>query len=168
MAQSRLPGIDGVPDQDDLGPDSWATPPKLLEAAYEVLGSPVGLDPCSNARSLVAARVRWTIRDDALSKTAAEWAAHGTIWLNPPYSNPEPFLARLADAASLGARGVALVKHDHATAWWRLHCAGRPLLMLAHRVKFLGGPGSPPWPSTMVFFGVGCPVSLGRLGDVRG
>ena len=153
-AQPRLPGITDVPDVDELDADSWATPEYLVRAAYHVLGDPIGLDPCSNARSIVRARVKWTKADDCLSHSVDEWASHRTIWLNPPYSDPGPFLQRLAAAVleHPSTRGIALLKHDHSTAWWKAYCKGRPLVLLERRVTFLGASSAANFASTLVLF----------------
>lgn len=40
-------------------------------------------------------------------------------YLNPPYSDPGPFLAKAYYESLLGNLTVALVKHDHSTMWWK-------------------------------------------------
>lgn len=40
-------------------------------------------------------------------------------YLNPPYSNPEPFLEKAYKETLYDRLTVALVKHDHSTMWWK-------------------------------------------------
>jgi hypothetical protein len=138
--------------REDKETDHLWTPEYILDVAERVLGRhseahSFGLDPCWNAASKVSAETCWTVDDDALAP-GRDWYAHGSVWLNPPYSNPEPFLANMKYCK----RGMALVKHDHSTAWWREHCSGRPICMLFKRPKFGGGKGSGTFPSTLVLF----------------
>ena len=79
------------------GSDVWLTPPDLL-AALGVFD----LDPCAapNPRPWPTARQHYTLPTDGL---AEPWEGRG--WLNPPYSNVRPWLARLADHG----RGPALI-----------------------------------------------------------
>lgn len=138
MVQTALPWGREAGELEDT--DSWCTPVEQVVPATQYFGGMIGLDPASNRWSEVPARVSWTVADDCLRKTAREWAEHGTIWLNPPYSNPGPFLALLVEAAELGADALALIRHDHTTAWWRetfRRCLA--VCLLRDRVRFLAG-----------------------------
>jgi DNA adenine methylase len=81
----------------------WYTPQWLLEPLYEAMdGQPFDLDPCSptkGAGAPVWARQHFTVEDDGL---AQDWS--GRCYLNPPYSNLEPWLRKAADAT--WCRGV--------------------------------------------------------------
>jgi hypothetical protein len=74
------------------GTDVWLTPPSLLDA----LG-PFDLDPCaaSEPRPWPTAAEHYTADVDGLRQP---W--HGRCWVNPPYSDNEPWLSRLADHPS--------------------------------------------------------------------
>ena len=39
-------------------------------------------------------------------------------WLNPPYSDPNPFMYKAYTESQAGKLVVALVKYDHSTQWW--------------------------------------------------
>lgn len=75
----------------------WYTPEWLLEPLYEAMdGHPFDLDPCSptkGAGAPVRAKRHFTVEDDGLSQ---EW--QGRCYLNPPYSDLEPWLRKAADA----------------------------------------------------------------------
>lgn len=79
------------------GSDVWLTPPDLLAA----LGR-FDLDPCAapEPRPWPTASVHYTAVEDGLR---LPWT--GRVWLNPPYSTAERWLARLADHG----HGTALI-----------------------------------------------------------
>lgn len=76
--------------------DDWLTPPEIINS----LGK-FDLDPCSpTKRPWDTAKKHFTFIDNGLLK---EW--FGRVWLNPPYSNAEPWLNRMA----LHDNGIALL-----------------------------------------------------------
>jgi hypothetical protein len=88
------------------------------------------------------------VEDDALAPGRV-WSGLGSVWLNPPYSDPSPFLAAMScDLVT----GLALIKHDHSTSWWREHIAGRPICMMHKRPKFGGCKGAGTFSSILVLF----------------
>lgn len=125
----RLPGI-GSHHSANPQTDEWLTPPYILEA----LG-PFDLDPCSPAnRPWPTAAVHYTAEDDGLS---LPW--HGRVFLNPPYSEITPWMAKLAGHG----RGTALVFARCETAWWFDHVwPYAAALFLAGRVTFHRGDGT--------------------------
>ena len=133
--------------------DHLWTPEYILDVAERVLGRhseahAFGLDPCWNAASKVSAETCWTVEDGSL-RFGRDWSAHGSVWLNPPYSDPRGFLGRMhIDAAT----GLALVKHDHSTSWWRDYCSNKPVCMLHKRPKFGGCKGAGTFSSSLVLF----------------
>jgi hypothetical protein len=113
------------------GSDVWVTPAWVLNA----LG-PFDLDPCAapSPRFLATARTHVEPPADGL---AATW--YGRVWLNPPYSEVERWLARLA----AHGRGTALVFARTDVAWFHTHgVRADALLFLRGRVTFLRGDGS--------------------------
>lgn len=75
---------------------------------------------------------RWY--DDAL---AQPWG-HRVGWMNPPYSNPGPFVSRAAAERDNGLTTVALLKGDASTVWWNRHVrdAGATLIWWPRRIRF--------------------------------
>lgn len=61
--------------------NEWYTPPDIIEAAREVMGS-IDIDPasCLLAQQIVKAKVYYTIEQNGFNK---QW--NGNLWLNPPY-----------------------------------------------------------------------------------
>ncbi len=64
------------------GDPEYYTPPEVIEAARELFGGVIDLDPasCKVANSVVKARRCYTKEQDGLTK---QW--RGNVWLNPPY-----------------------------------------------------------------------------------
>ena len=94
--------------------DDWYTPKVIFDA----LNVTFDLDVCSpqGGTGIVPAAAYYTIEDDCLTK---QW--EGFVWMNPPYSNPKPFVEKFLDHGN----GIALVpmaksKWFH-TIWDRAH-----------------------------------------------
>ena len=109
--------------RDEPTNDDRCTPPDVCAALVDFWPGGIDLDPCSNPWSLINARTRWDKRDDSLAK---QWSSAlptigGSIWLQPPYSMPLPFV-RLAvhEWDVRGAEVLALVRHDSTTEAWDL------------------------------------------------
>src|SRR5207247_1394413 len=75
---------------DPAGSDEAYTPPWLIDAARDVLGA-IDLDPasCAKAQTVVCAATWYGEADNGL---AQHW--RGRMWLNPPYSDPDPWVEK--------------------------------------------------------------------------
>jgi DNA N-6-adenine-methyltransferase Dam len=133
------------------------TPFSIIDA----LG-PFDLDPCAAVkRPWLCARINWT--EHGLDR---EWLRDLFIFLNPPYDDPEPWIAQLARHG----HGIALLHARTETRWfshaWR-HASG--ILFLADRLKFFlpdgtehrANSGAPP---VLVAFGDEALARLQRCG----
>lgn len=145
-----------------ISSDDRCTPPDVLACVAALWPAGVALDPCWNPWSLVRAQLQWTKRDDAL---AQDWVHQlgklatlngPTIWLNPPYSNPFPFVRMLARTVDeVHGEALALVRHDSTTEWWRYVEGCDALCLVRERVRFrLGGEetGAADHASTIAFW----------------
>jgi phage N-6-adenine-methyltransferase len=116
------------------GSDEWYTPAPYIEAARQALGA-IDLDPASNlvAQAVVGAGTYYTKDDDGL---AQPWA--GRVWINPPYSNPRPWVERLVDQYEAGAveAGLILVNNATDTAWFQRLLARYPACFFGKRISF--------------------------------
>lgn len=115
--------------------DDRYTPAWLVAAARQALGQ-IALDPASShlAQTVVQAERFYTPAEDGL---AAPWA--GTVFLNPPYSNPLPWVARLLWHYDQGAVPAAVVLTGCAASpRWAQLLAGRAAAICypARRVNF--------------------------------
>lgn len=126
----RLPGI-GAHHSANPQTDEWLTPPHIIDS----LG-PFDLDPSSPVeRPWPTAQVHYTAEQDGLT---LPW--EGRVWLNPPYSDIEPWMARLARHGN----GIALVFARCETSWWFKHVwpHADAYLFLRGRVTFHRGDGT--------------------------
>ena len=63
------------------------------------------------------------------------WGARN--FLNPPYSNPGPFVAKAVEEQERGNLTVALLKYDHSVVWWNTSVRNyATLYMIPFRVRF--------------------------------
>lgn len=100
----RLPGI-GSHHSARVDTDEWLTPPEIIDD----LG-PFDLDPCApETQPWPTAERTYTATVDGLQQ---DW--HGYVWLNPPYSEIEPWMGRLATHNN----GIGLVFARTETRWW--------------------------------------------------
>ena len=114
--------------------DTWLTPPDLADD----LG-PFDTDPCGSPGQFVRATRVYTGVSDADDGLRAPWP--GTVFCNPPYSDPGPWAALLA---AHDGGWCALVKLDPTTAWWRVLMSARPAWApFRRRIRFFDADGNP-------------------------
>lgn len=113
------------------GSDIWLTPRWITQA----LG-PFDLDPCGRRDWPTADRII-QLPEDGFT---ADWS--GFVWMNPPYSQAEGWLRRLAEYPD---GGIALIFARTETAAFQRWVWGHAtaLLFLAGRIKFHRPDGSP-------------------------
>lgn len=99
----KLPGI-GSHQSAIVQTDEWYTPWPV----WAKLGT-FDLDPCAPPGGILPGVPYLTAADDGLDH---RW--NGRVWLNPPYSEVERWIARLADHGT----GTALVFARCETRWW--------------------------------------------------
>ena len=122
--------------------DDLCTPAWILDLV-RVMG-PIALDPCANRWSTVGASIELDERADGLS---LPWdfllrtrGAHGSIWINPPYSRPAPWCDAARDAARAGRQLFVLSKLDPSTRWSAtLREVARARVDFYTRISFDGG-----------------------------
>jgi len=119
--------------------DNWQTPPWLLDILFPD-GKASYFDPIpANPEGL---------RDfDGRSS----WPTDRPVFLNPPYSDPAPWLKR---AAAHHGPVVCLVKHDPSTEWWQRYAPLFRVVAIGQRLRFIGpGEGVANFPSALWFKG---------------
>ena len=105
MNRQKTFWVHNPPCRNESYSDTYLTDPALIQA----LG-PFDLDPCTPEKMpWETARKRYTKEDDGF---ISEW--NGFAWLNPPYSELEKWLNRLADHGN----GIALVFARTETQWF--------------------------------------------------
>ena len=126
--------------------DDQCTPESILKPVRSF--KPITLDCCANEWSInlgfVSALEVWTKSDDCLSKPNEAWSSHGDetmVWFQPPYSDPKPFVTRLADAYHHRRFDcVGLVRNDTSTEWWdMIECVSASIGTVHDRVHCYWG-----------------------------
>lgn len=154
--------------------DEWGSPPSIWRPVKRALGG-FDLDPCSGAESEPIATERYTASDDGLHE---RW--HGRVWVNPPYSDVEPWLGKGLEETLAGdvETAVYLLPVRSSTKWWHHFVAeATACCLIEGRVSYVGGDvnddkgggHNAPFPSAIVVFGA-CPDALldvlDRMGTV--
>lgn len=121
--------------------DSWCSPPPITDRLVEFFGGPVDVDPCSNARSIVQARLALTT-----GGLARPWRlprpVDRTFYENFPYSQPDAWTAKLLAELACGnvVEGIRLSMFSCSAQWWADQCAKprrNPRILALKRIAFL-------------------------------
>jgi phage N-6-adenine-methyltransferase len=151
------------------GNNEWYTPRKYLDAACTVLGG-IDFDPASSevANRMVQAWRFYTAEENGLARP---WPRTGSIWMNPPYS--QPLIRQFAEkfAQHMGAHpkmeGIVLVNNATETAWFQVlaeRCTA--ICFPKGRIRFVdpdGNPGGAPLQGqAFLYFG----GNMGGFSDV--
>lgn len=131
---------------------AFNTPAVVLEQIAPM--GRIALDPCSNATSIVPARIRWTIEHDGLAHSWALQRLRGEIvFVNPPFDELARWVDRCIAEAASGCEIVLLSPARVDVAWWdRLLDAGGVAALWRGRLRFLGM-GSAPFPAALTYLG---------------
>lgn len=154
MAQS-IESINKIPN------DEYYTPKFIFEA----LKLQFDLDAAAPKDGVgwIPAKKHYCEEDDSLTK---DWS--GLVWLNPPYSNPRPFIEKFM----LHANGIALVQISKALwfekVWNDAHALCLPKIHLKFEHKISGSKGIF-MPVVLIGMGMEAVQALhySRLGKVR-
>ena len=156
--KSNLAPLMGEGDRID-----WNSPRSVVDLTRKIRGE-IGLDPCSNPRSIVGARVSWSI-ETGHNGLSQSWAGYGLVYCNPPYGDAiVPWInkaaqeaGRATQSASLGSFAteiVSLLPARTDTAWFStLFRSARALAFWRGRLTFLGAPDPAPFPSMLPYYG---------------
>ena len=135
--------------------DLYETPPEIFEYAKARYG-PFYLDVCAvketrKTKEYFGPDNEMESWQDGLAR---DWAP--SCWMNPPYSNPKPWVEKAIEQAGKGVRTVALLPADTSTKWFHLILnADTHIEYLPKRVRFLHGgkrSGSPKFGNVLVVF----------------
>lgn len=114
--------------------DRYFTPPEILSIVLEQWPAGIDLDPCADELAIVVAANNFNIR---LGQDGLVLPWEGKVFLNPPYSMPEPWLARAALHGNQGGEVLALVNAAVGTRAWLNYVWPHALVCcLAPRPKF--------------------------------
>ena len=140
--------------------DQRYTPQKWIDVVVKVLGG-IHLDPTSDPTRRVPAIWHITEADNCLAldwEIACDDFCPSTIFMNPPYSDSAPFLARLTEYLEGNPNAIAITLTKEGAAfnqktqpYFRSHC--RALCLPNGRVSFLSPGGAMGSPNFDVVFG---------------
>jgi ParB family chromosome partitioning protein len=150
------------------GENEWYTPPEFVEAARDVMGG-IDLDPATSeiAQRTVRAAAWHTQDDDGLTK---KW--RGRVWLNPPYSNIEPFVAKLvADYQAGHITEAVLLTHNFTDTRWFHDAVGAAcaFCLTLGRIRFIdpeGNLASPTGGQCFFYFGARPAAFAARFAEI--
>ncbi len=125
--------------------DEWYTPSDIVGRVKSALGGEIDLDPCAEEEKKgvpakgVPAKNYYTKDDDGLSQ---EW--RGRVFMNPPYSEADRWVAKLVEEYEEGCTtaAVVLVPNRSDTAW-HARLRAYPRCEIRGRIKFNDESGSP-------------------------
>lgn len=151
---------------------TWNTPPEVIDPIVAAFGA-ITLDPCSNDRSIVPARLAWTLERDGDSLVRI-WPARGRIYVNPPYKRALPDWIRKVSEVYAARRGqleiIMLVPARTDSRWWHAAIDGGALVgFWRGRIRFLGARGSrygALFPSALLYWGER-PERFQRIKQIR-
>ena len=134
---SKHAALTGKPDW--WTSDEWATPPEFVAALEAEFGA-FDLDPCAR-EATAKAPVYYALADDGL---AQPW--QGNVFVNPPYSKPEPWIRKaMAEVeADRAAQVILLLPAATDVGWFHeLLLPYANLRFVRGRLRFLGWQGTP-------------------------
>lgn len=116
--------------------DHWCTSRRVLDPLEQFFGGPVDCDPCSNANSIVKARVAYTF-----GGLQFPWGR--TSYMNNPYSINVPWADKAVHEMKVGRveELVTLMMVAPSTDWWLTLCKRaprNPRMLFTPRLKFIG------------------------------
>jgi len=123
--------------------DNWCSPPEIAEPLEEFFGGPVDVDPCSNSRSVINARVAYTSGGLLLPWCLpAKRKPKHTCYENLPYSLSGPWTAKLLAELSCGnvREHIRLSMFSCSAEWWADMCTKprrNPRILALKRLYFL-------------------------------
>lgn len=137
--------------------DHWCTPNPALAAIQHFNDwHQIELDPCSNPRSIVGARMEWYGPDaGGTNGLIMPWARKGLVYVNPPYSAKLIWIRKCANEAARGSEIIALVPADTDTTWFhRYGLTSKEKCFWRGRLTFLGDKSHPArFPVVLLYWG---------------
>ena len=130
-------------------PDGWRTPntndQPVVSLVRKALGGDIWLDPCSDSSSSILAAVRYHKNDDGLAQHNT-WSK--TVFINPPFSDPLPWVERCCFEFARGnvSTAIMLLKADVISNVGTGELINKYASAICHwrgRINFLNDEGNP-------------------------
>lgn len=140
-----------------LPKDMWRTPDYLYERLDQEFN--FGLDAAANEENSKCGRYYISEERDAFKVDWVSDHAHKTsVFCNPPYSTSAGGLINWVERGYQQSQRfirdvVMIVPGDTSTKYRKFAMEyASEIRDLSHRVKFVGAPGTPPWPTAIFIF----------------
>ncbi|MFZ4835946.1 phage N-6-adenine-methyltransferase [Rouxiella sp. Mn2063] len=124
--------------------DTWQTPPELFAAINAEFS--FQLDAAASERNALC-RNFITEEQDTLVTPWSDYVAIGYAWMNPPYSNPLPFVQKAAHEAEVNNIGcVMLLPADQSVGWFKeaIKTASEVRCITGGRLSFISSQSGKP------------------------
>jgi len=132
----------------------YGTPPEFLAAVRRRFGA-LDVDlACHAGNRIAGVSTYFTPADDSLSR---DWnSLSGNLWLNPPFSNIEPWAAKCAAARWRHGWTLLLVPASVDANWYHDHVHRQAMVLpLRSRITFVGETHGYPKPLLLAAYGYG-------------
>lgn len=128
--------------------DSYCTPPEIADPLEEFFEGPVDVDPCSNERSIIRARLALT-SGGLILPWRLQRPVRRTVYENFPYSAGDLWTQKALGEMAQGnvTELVRLSMMATSTEWWANMChlpRRNPRILALQRIWFLVPPRVPP------------------------
>lgn len=131
--QGRNLGGSNFSKTDPKHKDYWATPQIMVDGLFAYVERkgivPKGLHRLDVCASELNKKCERFISEEQNTLTT-DWGENNLCWLNPPYSDVQPFLSKAVREAENGNYTVALLKNDCSTKWF--HFAAKNAIAVAY------------------------------------
>lgn len=126
--------------------DLWITPPEVIDYIENRFGK-IQIDLCASDEGYVCnfyiTEQENFLDDNWYLDTMVDYGA--LCWLNPPYSNPLPFVKQAIKWSNAGYAVAGILNNDTSTKWYVELKENAQLIMpiVGGRIAFLDGNGDP-------------------------
>jgi site-specific DNA-methyltransferase (adenine-specific) len=131
--------------------DEWPTDQAVVDDWNRRAG-PFTLDACATVENAKAVRF-YTLADDALGKNWLTDAGGGACWLNPPYSDIDPFIQKALAESARGLTVVACLPSRTDRPWFHAVLAAQhrcEVWFCRGRLRFGDAKHDAPFPSMVI------------------
>lgn len=135
--------------------DLYETPPEVFGYWHRLFG--FNIDVCAEPTTAKCPTYMTADLDALTQDWSTIFREGGKVWMNPPYSNPAPWIEKAIEQSNKGVFVLALLPADTSTKWFHL-LTTTPNVTLVYakgRIRFLLGgerQGSPKFGSIFALF----------------
>lgn len=157
----------------DPGKQGHRTPPEFIGAVTGRFGRPTWDLAATEGHQIQGVGHYFTPEQDSLSQSwrrlthsDEDTLVCQVAWLNPPFSNIRPWVAKLdRECRTLPRWTLCLVPASMGSHWWSDHVLGKCLALGVTRMTFMGSPA--PYPKDIALLAYGFGVSGHGFWDWR-